>query len=847
MTSLARRAGVPARLAWRQGRGATRHFAVVLASVALGVAAVVAVGTLAADLERTLAREAKVLLGGDIELRSLRPLPPEAEAELAHLTAGGSRVLSVRELVAMARDPRSARTALVELRAVEPGYPLYGRLATEPPRPLDELLSGGGALVGKELLDRLGLHPGERLVLGASEFTIRGVVRREPDRAASLVSLGPRVMIASADLASTGLVAHGSRVRHRVLVRLGEAHVPGAVRAHLMQRIVDPGVRVSAYDEAQPGLRRFFTQLSTYLGLVGLASLLVGGIGVASSVAALVRRQIPSIAILKSLGAGSPMLVATYLLQTGAIGLVGSVVGVGLGLAVQPVFASVLGGLVPFALETRLAPVVALRGVAMGVLITLLCALWPLLSIRAVRPALLLRAEVEPTLRLSRPWVSALPVVAGLAALALWQAGSLKIGGIFLAASASALLLLVGLARALTAVARLAPRPRRLAWRQGLAGLRRPGGQTVRVVVALGAGAMLLVAVAFLESSLARQIDHEQRREAPSFFFVDVQPDQTDSLTRVLTERAGVAPALTPVVRSRLAAIDGHPVTRELVEGRRAAGEEETWYYTREYVLTQADALPASSVITRGRWWAAADAGGGPWISVEDVAARRLGVDVGSRLTFDIQGVPIEAQVLSLRKVDWQSLTTNFFVIFSPGALDGAPVTYVGTARVPTASEQAVQDGVVAALPNVTAIPVRDVLERVAGLLGDIAVAVRAIALFTLAAGVVVMVGALAATRYQRLHESAILRTLGATRGAVARAFAVEYACLGVTAGLGGTVLAAALAWVVLRFVLETPWTFAPGAAMLGVGLTAAVAVGVGVLATFRLLGQKPLPVLRQQ
>jgi putative ABC transport system permease protein len=847
MTGFARRASVAARLAWRQGRGAWRHFAVVLASVALGVAAVVAVATLASDLERTLAREAKVLLGGDIELRSLRPLPADAETALARLAAEGSQVLRTLEMVGMARDARGPRTALVEVRAVESGYPLYGRLELEPSRPLDELLAGHGALVGAELLGRLGLHVGERLALGDTQFTIRGVVRREPDRAGSLVTLGPRVLIAAADLRTTGLVGLGSRVRHRVLVRLPETVAPGVVRADLMQRVIDPGVRISAFDEAQPGLRRFFSQLSTYLGLVGLASLLVGGIGVASSVAALVRRQIPTIAILKCLGASSPLLVTTYLVQTGAIALAGAALGVVLGLAVQPAFAALLGGVVPFALETRVMPVTALRGVAMGVLVTLLCALWPLLSIRSVKPALLLRTEVEHAPRHARPWASALPIAAGLAALALWQAGSLKVGGIFLAGAVVALLLLIVLARALTSLARILPRPRQLAWRQGLAGLRRPGGQTVRVVVALGAGAMLLVAVAFLEASLSRQIDHEQRREAPSFFFVDVQPDQTATLGRVLGERAGVTPELTPVVRSRLAAIDGQLVTRNLVEQRRAAGEEELWYYTREYVLTESRVLPATSVITRGHWWTPGEPGRGPWISVEEVAARKLGVGVGSRMTFDIQGVAIEAEVLSLRKVDWQSLTTNFFVIFSPGALDGAPITYVGTARVPVAAEQSVQDDVVAALPNVTAIPVRDILERVSAILGDIAVAVRAIALFTLGAGLVVMVGALTATRYQRLHESAILRTLGATRGAVARAFAVEYACLGVAAGLGGTVLAGVLAWVVLHFVLETPWTFAPGTAMLGVALTTVVAVGVGFLATFRLLGQKPLPVLRQQ
>jgi putative ABC transport system permease protein len=262
-------------------------------------------------------------------------------------------------------------------------------------------------------------------------------------------------------------------------------------------------------------------------------------------------------------------------------------------------------------------------------------------------------------------------------------------------------------------------------------------------------------------------------------------------------------------------------------------------------VLTSAAEPPIGNVITRGRWWDAMP--GPPRVSVEDAMARQLGLDVGSRLTFDVQGVPIEAEVTSLRKVDWQSLTTNFFVVFSPGALDGAPTTFVGTARTPAAAEAALQTAVVSAFPNVTAIPVRDVLERVGVVLGDIAVAIRVIALFTVGTGLVVMAGALAATRYQRLYESVVLRTLGATRGAVARAFAVEYGCLGAAAGVGGTALAMVLAWVVLRFVLETPWHFEPLAMLAGIALTVALSVAIGFLATFRLLGAKPLPVLRRE
>ena len=836
------------RLAWRQARGARRHFVVFFVCVLLGVAALVSVGSFGATLDATLAREAKALMGGDVELRSARALPDEVAAELRDLAARGGEVTHIRELVGMARRPENGRSVLVELKAPGTGYPLYGRLVTTPASPLAALLAGDGAVVQRETLERLGVGVGDRVALGAVTLTVRGVVEAEPDRSASLVTLGPRVFVGAETLERSGLLQFGSRVRHRTVVKLPPALAARELREDLARRISDPGVRVSSYDEAQPGLRKFFSQLTMYLGLVGLASLLVGGIGVASSVATFVRRQQSTIAILKSLGADSRTILTTFLIQTQAIGIAGSLAGAGLGVALQPILIAALAGFVPFTLEARVDPLTLVRGVVMGVLTTLLCALWPLLDVRNVRASLVLRREVEdtPPLARTRPWTAAVPVVAGLAALSLWQAGSLKIGGIFLGASVGAVVALWAVSRGLVLLARRLPGVPWPAWRHGLGALRRPGGQSARVVVALGAGVMLLVAVALLEQNLDAQIDHEQRREAPSFFFIDVQPDQRAAFARLVREATGgIEPTLTPVVRSRLAAIDGEPVTRTMVRARGGETRETAFYYTREYVLTWASAPPPGNVLTRGRWWGAE--AGPPRVSVEDVMARQLGIDVGSRMTFDVQGVPIEAEVTSLRKVDWQSLTTNFFVVFSPGALDGAPTTFVATARTPAATEAALQSAVVGAFPNVTAIPVRDVLERIGVVLGDIAIAIRVIALFTVGTGLVVMAGALTATRYQRLYESVVLRTLGATRGAVARAFAVEYGCLGAAAGLGGTALAAVLAWVVLRFVLDTPWRFEPLAMLLGVALTVALSVAIGFLATFRLLGAKPLPVLRRE
>ncbi|MGH7355749.1 MAG: ABC transporter permease, partial [Candidatus Rokuibacteriota bacterium] len=757
-------------------------------------------------------------------------------------------VARLAELVAMARRPDDGRTLLVELKAVGPAYPLYGALATSPPSALGALLTGDAVVVGHELLDRLDLSVGGGLAIGARTFTIAGVVDKEPDRSASLMTLGPRVMMSPESLEGTGLVVHGSRVRYRTLLRLPGELAPKAARDELARRISSPEVRVSGFDEAQPGLRKFFTQLTVYLGLVGLASLLVGGIGVASSVTTFMQREQPTIAILKALGAESRALVWAYLVETQAVALAASVTGAVLGTVLQPALIRVLGGLVPFALEARPEPWTALRGVALGLLATLLCALWPVLSARSVRPSMLLRSVVEPVPGGGRrPWLTGAVVGGGLAALTLWQAGSVKVGLIFVVAAVASLAALTLLARGLGGVARRLPRPRSPAWRHGLAALGRPGGHTARVVVSLGVGVMLLVAVALLEASLGREVDHETKREAPSFFFVDVQADQRDAFARLVAPVTGGAPPLTPIVRARLAAIDGVPVTRQMIERREARGEERVWYLTREYVLTWSGEPPAQNRLARGRWWTTAEAAMRPRVSVEDVAARVLGVDVGSRLTFEIQGVSIEAEVMSLRTVDWQSLSMNFFMILSPGALEGAPATYIATARVPPAAERGLQDAVVGAFPNVTVVPVRDILERVGIVLGEIAVAIRLIALFTLGAGLVVLAGALAATRYQRLYESVVFRTLGATRALVARAFAVEYACLGVTAGLGGTALAALLAWIVLRFVLETPWSLEPGALAAGVLASVVLAVGVGLGTTFRLLGVKPLAVMRRE
>jgi len=381
------------------------------------------------------------------------------------------------------------------------------------------------------------------------------------------------------------------------------------------------------------------------------------------------------------------------------------------------------------------------------------------------------------------------------------------------------------------------------AWRQGAANLHRPGSHAGPVLVSLGLAVMLVVSIALLDRSLRAQLVDRAPGSAPAFFFIDIQTDQAEPFARLVAAQGAIAPAeLTPVVRSRLSEVNGASIAQD-----ERARREDAWYLTREYVLTWGKEPPGHNTIVAGRWWTPEEAAREPLISVEAEIARQLGVGLGGTLTFDIQGVPVSARVTSLRRVDWRSLTSNFFVIFSPGALDGAPSTFIATVRAQPDQETRLQSAVVAAFPNITAIPIREVLERVSAMLDQIALAVRLVAAFSIGAGLIVMAGALAITRQQRLYQSVILKALGATRGFVSRVFAVEYALLGAAAGLAGSALAAVLAWAVLRFALDVPWRWAPGTLLGGVATATALALLVGFLGTRRLLGRRPLGVLRSE
>lgn len=882
-------------MAWRETRAGWRHFLYFLVCIAIGVGAVTGVSLFGTQVERAVTKEARGLLGGDLEIRLSHLMSAKGQEVLDSLSAREISMTHVSELIAMAARTGSTEvgqpTQIIELKAVESQYPLYGRLRLEPQGDLVDLLGRQaarcpghtcfGVVVQESLLIRMGLAVGDPLRIGQGLFIITGVVRTEPDRMANAFSLGPRVVMSREGLGTAELVKVGSRIRERYLLRIPSTMELEPLLYELRGRLAGDSVRISSYREAQPQLKQSLEQLTRYLGLIGLTALFVGGLGVATSVHAFVREKLTTIAILKTVGAESPTITWAYGLQAMILGLVGSLVGLMIGILIHQGLPWMIAALVAsdlldqlgFAkngIDLALAPLA--KGLALGMLSTLLFTLWPLLTIRDVKPARIFRREITPLTstasRRATPWREAwreldrvkllvsVGIVLGLTLLSVWQAHSWRIGLLFILAFAAAVLLLGASARVLLMVMKKWPRPGPLVFRQALGNVLRPGSQAVSITIAIGIAVMVVTTVSLVESSLLTQVGDNRPTDAPTFFFIDIQPDQAEGMADLLRQRSSDPhPRLTPLVRSRLSAVKGEPVKVEATsEGEeqkeKTAQKEERrkkWYLTREYVLTFLQDLPKDNKVVEGEWWKPGQVFAKPLISIEEDAAKQLGLTVGDTVELDIQGVPITGEISSIRQVDWGNFSTNFYMIVSPGALDGAPHTFVATVHVAASEEVALQQAVVASFPNVTAINMGDVLDSFAQVLDRLSLAIRAVALFCILSGGLVMAAALAATRYRRLYESVILKALGATRSLIAGSFAAEYALLGALGGLLGCVLASVLSWAVLETVFDLSWSLQPAVLAMSFTATMTLTMLVGFLSTYRLLSQPPLAVLRHE
>ena len=856
------RLGHYARLAVRESRRSRGRIGLFVACIAVGVAAVVVVAGLSRGVNDGVRAEGRRLLAADVSVEGRRPLPDELDTVMTKFATerfgAGASIgrADVREFVSVILGGANA-SVLAEVKVVQGAYPFYGNLKLEPARPLAELLSPDSVVVAAELLERLGLRAGDQVRIGGAALRVAGVVLEEPDKLAITFTLGPRVFMSPEAVARTALLDRGARVEYRALLKLPDG-ATAADASRLKQRIENELTdaeffRVRTFTEAQPAVRRSFERMGRYLGLVGLLSLLVGGVGVAQVARAWLASRMDDIAILRCVGATPREVVTLFMAQVVFLALLASLAGAALGTALLSAVPTILGGLLPPDLMHAWQPRAVVRGILLGLGVALVFTLPLLVGLRRVPPVRVLRRDAEPV---RAGWLA--QALAGLFILsAVWvaasaQADSLEHGTLFTLGLVGAILFLALAAAAVSRVARLLPRDAGgVRLRHGLSHLARPGAATVGAIVALGLGVTFVFATRVVERHLGDQLRGELPPDAPSTFLLDVQPDQWPQLEAMLKSHGAIGIDSRPIVTARFSAINGVPAS-ELTDRRREGQPPQPgrprprrWTLTREQRITYGDSLPKGNRVIVGEFPASPMVPNG--VSIEDGFARDLGVDVGSTLTLDVQGVPVELTVTSLRTVDWRTLGINFFLFAEPGPLDDAPQQRVAVARLPREGLSRVQSEVVRAFPNVTVVHIRDVMDKVMVVLGNLALAVRSLGAFTVVAGVIVLGGTVAATQARRAREVALLKTVGMTRKDVAAVFAIEYALTGLVASVVGIAAGALLAWGVVAQWMELPWDLRAGEVALAAGVTVALAIVAGLAASAKALAAKPVEVLRAE
>jgi putative ABC transport system permease protein len=830
------------RFARRELRGGLRGLRIVLACLALGVAAISAVGTLRSATEAGLAQDGARILGGDLSVRvSYRPMPEDARA---WIRARGARLSEIVEMRAMAVADSGERT-LVELKAVDGAYPLYGVLELDP---AGATLASGQVALDPLVADRLALKPGDTVRLGEARLTLAGLVRSEPDKVASPAILGPRAMIPLASLAATQLIQPGSLVQYEYRIALPPGASAAAFTREFRSVFTDGGWRVRGTADAAPGVNRFLDRAASFLTLAGLTALLVGGIGVATGVRAWLDQRARTIATLRCLGAPARVIFCTYLIQVLALAVLGIVIGLVLGQGLTLLAARALEGALPVPPRFGLYWTPLGMAALYGLLTALAFALWPLGRARDIPGAALFRDTVQANR--VRPRLSLLAVTgaAALALVALVVATAEQPGfaaGFCAAAIGTLLLFRLGATGLMGLAARLPRwRPawlRRPAWRLGLANLHRPGAPTALLMVALGIGLTTLSAVALIEGNLRRQLSDQLPEAAPNFYFIDIQSDQAARFDAMAAALPGVTQVRrVPSLRARIVSIKGVPV-----EQIRAT-EDTAWALRGDRGLTYAATPPAGTRITAGQWWAP-DYNGSPLLSLDARLAEGWGVGIGDTIVLDVLGRDVPLRIASLRQIEWQGLGLNFTLIASPGLLAAAPHTHIATLRGDPAQDAAVLRAVTDAFPNVSGIRVRDALQAVTGLLEKLGAAISAVGGVTLVAGGLVLAGAMAAGQRRRVRDAVVLKVLGATRSQIRGAWLVEFGAMGLAAGLLAAACGTAASWAVARFVLRGEWVFLPGTLVVTVLGCTLLTLGLGYAGTALALRARPAPLLRNE
>jgi len=846
MTLITPRASLAFRLALRELRGGLRGFYIFLACIALGTGAIAAVNSVSTSITDTIASQGQELLAGDVrfELNNREASPDEM-----NFLRGFGKVSISTGLRSMARKPDGSDQALVEVKAVDDAYPLYGTFQSEPDYPLAALLSDQsgtyGAVAAPLLLQRLGLAVGDEILLGNATLSITGTVKTEPDALSEGFGFAPRLIVSRAALQASGLIQTGSLVEHAYKIKLDDPRDIGVVRDRAAKEFPSAGWSIRTSDRAAPSLTENITRFSQFLTLVGLTALIVGGVGVANAVRAFLDSKRTTIATFKCLGAPASVVVLVYLFQIAIIAFAGILIGLVLG-AISPVIAAqFLAQFLPVSTAPSLYPGALLLAAVFGILTTLAFAILPLGHAREVPATALFREQGFETRALpSWPYILLAAIfMAALAGLAIVTAYDRFIAVVFVGAIVFAFVILRAVAALIAWLAKRSPRVSSPALRLAIGNIHRPGALTPSVVLSLGLGLALLVTLTLIDGNLRQQLTGRMAGGAPNFFFVDIQSAQVESFRDLIKQQAPEGKLVeVPMLRGRILAFNGEDVTKRKVP---PAGQ---WVLRGDRGITYSENMPENAALTEGSWWPK-DYSGEPQVSFSAEEAGELGLKIGDTVTVNVLGRNITARITNLRKVQWESLSLNFVMVFSPNTFRGAPHAWLATLTDPSASateETAILKAVTNTYPTVTSVRVKDAIDIVNQLVGQLATAIRAAASVALIASILVLAGALAAGNRARTHDAVVLKTLGATRAMLIRAFSYEYLILGAATAIFALLAGGVAAWFIVSRIMRLPSAFLPDVAGLTIVTALVLTVGIGLIGTWRILGQKAAPVLRE-
>ncbi len=836
--------GLWLRFAARDLRSGLQGFWIFLTCLALGTGTIAVIGSLAAAVERGLDEQGQPLLGGDVEFSLIHRETTEQEYRFIASKGQVSKVATVRAMAVAGEN-----TTLIEAKAVDGNYPLYGQVVLEGGMPLSEAIATKNGIAGAAadplLMGRLGIKPGDRIRLGTTDIEIRALITTEPDRISDGIVLGPRLLLTEETLRATGIVQPGSLITWRYRLKLPDP-TPRAMRDVMQQAnqdFKDSGWRVRNRNNAAGGADNFIERLGYFMTLVGLASLIVGGAGIANAVQAFVTRKMNSIATLKCLGASSRDVLGIYLTEILFVGLIAIALGLAAGAVAPALVSALFSGVLPLPVSARIEVLPLLFAGALGLLTTIAFALWPLSQTKRVAASALFRSRIAPV----HGWPGTAELIAIVLALALIAVlvfaafENTRITAFFLGGLVASFVVLLGLARLIITGASRMPRATSAIWRYAIGNIHRPGSAAASVILALGLGLTLFVTLALTDRTISTELRSGIPEKAPAFFFLDVRDAELPAFREAVAKEAGVTSVNnSPMLRGRMVAVKGVPADK--VE----AAPEAQWALRGDRGLTYAEALPEGSKLVQGEWWPK-DYSGPPLVSMVDEIANGLGIRIGDEITVNVLGREITAQVANLRQVNWRSLGINFVMVFSPNTLKNAPHSHIVTVEMNGGDEAGLLNRMARAYPSVTAVRVKDAIDIVSGLLGQMLTAIRSANVLTLLTGVLVLAGALAAGLSERLYEAVVLKTYGASKRQLVGAFVIEYAGLGLAASAFGLAVGSAASWFLARYILEMPWSFSFATAALTALIAMAVTVVAGLAVTWTALSAKPAPYLRNE